>query len=262
MKIGQLLFLGSGASLGVPVITCECDVCKSNNVNNKRLRPSVLLAIAEQKILIDCGPDFRQQALKHEITHLDGVIFTHPHYDHIEGIDELRIFAIKQHQTLPCLLSKSTEADLRERFAYIFRENPKHIVTTQLGLQQLQNERGEVDFIGNKIQYFTFEQSHMPVNGFRFGDLAYASDLKIYPETIFEDLKGVKTLIISALRYEPSHIHLSVDEAVEFAQRVGAEKTWLTHISHELDHEKTNTYLPENVRLAYDGLTIDFKVDE
>jgi len=262
MSQAQFLFLGTGGSMGVPVIGCNCEVCHSHSPYNKRLRPSALISWKEQSILIDCGPDFRQQALHYNIKKVNSLMLTHAHNDHTAGIDDLRIFYLRSHQSLPCLLSEETAADLRIRYYYIFKSSQdydKQLAKLQLVL--ITNPRGIINFQGLKIRYVTFEQGKMKVNGFRLGNLAYVSDIRLYPETIFEDLAGVKILILSALRFTPSPLHFSVDEAIEFANRVGAEQTWLTHISHDLDHEKTNAYLPPHIRMAYDGLKIDFQLE-
>ncbi len=251
---GNLLFLGTGGSMGVPVIGCQCAVCKSDSPFNKRLRPSVLIRFQNRVFLIDSGPDFRQQALRYGITSLDGVIYTHAHHDHTSGIDDLRPIYYRRETPLPVLLSHVTAQDLQKRFYYLFQSsNPR------LHVQILPEQEGVTEFQGVEIHYVTYTQGGMAVNGFRFGDLAYLSDIRHFSPIIFEHLKGVRYLIISALRYTPSPLHLSVDEAVDFAKQLGVEQTWLTHISHELDHFQTNAYLPSNIRLAYDGLAIEFE---
>lgn len=255
---GTLRLLGTSASAGVPVIGCRCDVCTSSNPYNRRQRSAALLTINKKNFLIDSGPDVRMQALRWEINSLDGVLFTHAHQDHTAGIDDLRIYYIRSQKSLPCLLSQATLDDIATRFSYLFTPS----LNTRLEFLTLPDERGSILFEGLLIRYFTFQQLSMPVNGYRFGDLAYVSDIRDYPETIFEDLKGVRTLVISALRYTPSPMHLTVDEAVAFAERVGAQHTYLTHLSHDLEHEKTNAYLPQNVRMGYDGMIIDFHVEQ
>lgn len=261
-KKSKLLFLGTGGSMGIPVIACKCPVCTSSSEYNKRLRPSVYCTIGNQKLLIDCGPDFRQQALKYNIHNIDGVIFTHAHNDHTVGVDDLKVFCLKAGKPLPCLLSPETADELKKRFFYLFEEKEPYAgLMTRFGMQLLEYNRGEVVFLGVKIHYFSYEQLHMKVNGYRIGDLAYVTDIRKHPPTIFKELEGVKTLIISALRMEPTRMHFSFDEAVDFSRQVGAENTWLMHIAHEIDHQKGNAYLPENVRLAYDGLEIEFHAE-
>lgn len=255
----NFLFLGTGASMGVPVISCECPVCKSLSPFNQRMRTSALITSPSKKILIDCGPDLRQQALRFQIQAIDGVIITHAHNDHTAGIDDLRTFCFKREQPLPCLLSKVTAEDIQRRFYYIFdKETAQRQLVPKFKWHFLANDKGSLIFEDIAIRYFTYEQMGMKVNGFRFGNMAYICDIRTYSPDIFQELEGVQILVLSALRFTPSAFHLSVDEAVEFAKKTGAQTTWLTHISHDLDHEKTNAYLPSNIQLAYDGLQFEF----
>lgn len=248
--------------MGTPVIGCSCSVCTSDHPRNRRFRSSVLIKINDQSFLVDCGPDFKQQALLYGIDKLDGLIFTHAHYDHIAGIDELRIFCLRSGKSLPCLLSPETAKDLKLRFNYLFEEKKSYAgLLTRFQIQEFERDRGEVNFQGLRIRYFSYEQLGMRVDGLRFGNLAYISDIKTFPETIFEDLKGIKTLVLSALRFERTKMHFSIDDAIAFSQKAGAEKTWLMHISHDLDHEKANAYLPDNMEMAYDGLQLEFEAD-
>lgn len=248
--------------MGIPVIACRCAVCQSSSVFNKRNRPSALISIGNQKLLIDCGPDFKLQALKYQLDQIDGVIFTHAHNDHTVGIDDLKVYCLRTGRPLPCLLSPETAGELKTRFGYLFEEREPYAgLMTRLAMQPLERHRGDVVFQGVRIRYFSYEQLHMRVDGYRFGDLAYVSDIRDYPQTIFQDLEGVRTLVLSALRFQPSKMHFSLDEAVEFAQKTGAEQTWLMHIAHELDHDEGNAHLPGNIRLAYDGLHLDFQAD-
>lgn len=257
MNKSELLFLGTGGSMGIPAIGCGCAVCTTLNPHNKRMRPSALLEIGDKRLLIDCGPDFRWQALKYNIKTLSGVIFTHNHYDHTAGVDELRAYYMHTHKLLPCLLSKETEEDLIRRFYYIFeRDMTYDKLLAKFSLENFKEDRGDTSFLGIPLHYFSYTQAESKVTGLRFGKLAYVTDIKVYPETIFEDLSGVDTLILSALRMAPSALHFSVDEAVEFSHKVGAKNVWLTHISHEMDHDKINAYLPEHIKLAYDGLRV------
>jgi len=261
MKNGRLQFLGTGGSMGIPVVGCSCAVCQSELSKNKRLRPSALLTFREKKILIDAGPDFRIQALRYGIDTLDGVIITHAHHDHTAGIDELRVYYMRNKIPLPCLVSAFTAEDLKIRYAYMFDTTNEHKLVTRIEFQVLEGDRGVVDFAGLRIGYVTFDQAGMPVNGYRFGDLAFISDIKEFSDEIYDDIQGVETLVLSALRFEASALHFSIDEAVAFAERVSAKKTWLTHVAHEVDHEKANAKLPPNIQLAYDGLEIDFQTE-
>lgn len=245
--------------MGVPVVGCHCEVCTSPSPFNKRLRPSVLIRAENKTILMDTGPDFRTQLLREQIDDLDGVILTHAHHDHTAAVDELRVFFMKPHLPIPVLLSADTAADIKQRYYYMFdKQKAEKTLTASLEFQILKGSKGKLEFCGIPVRFVTFEQGGMKVNGFCFGDLAYLSDIHRYDDSIFEELRGIKTLVISALRFTPSYMHLSVDEAVDFSLRIKAQQTWLTHISHDLDHDKTNAYLPSNVRMAYDGLEVEF----
>lgn len=250
-------FLGTGSSLGVPLIGCPCDVCSSENPKNKRFRSSMLLDIDGKKIVIDSGPDFRTQALRADIKTLDGTIFTHSHHDHVAGIDDLRVFSFRNKEPLPCLASEETALDLEKRYFFMFNKQVNDPTSMpRLRIQRLDKKEGKVDFLGVPIEYFSYEQIGMEVTGIRIGTFAYVTDIKKYDDSIIDALKGVKTLVISALRFTSSYMHLTVDEAVDFIKMVKCEKAYLTHISHEIDHEKVNTCLPTSVELAYDGLKI------
>ncbi len=255
----QLLFLGTGGSLGVPVVGCKCPVCTSENSYNQRTRSSLLLKVDSKHFLVDCSPDFRMQALRHNIKSLDGILFTHAHYDHTAGIDELRALTLHMEKPLPCLMCPETYRDIKHRFYYIFgtdKQTPSF--RNKYDIHLLPSTEGETEFLGLNVRYMSFEQAKMRVTGFRFGNLAYISDIRDYKEDIFNHLQGLDTLVISALRFLPSPMHFSIDEAVSFIQKSGAKKAWLMHLAHEVDHDRGNAYLPENIRLSYDGLEIDF----
>ena len=254
---GEFLFLGTGGSSGVPMIGCECAVCTSTLSQNNRLRSSGLIQIEGKSFLIDAGPDFRQQALKHKIHHLDAVLFTHAHSDHISGIDDLRAYYILHHKRIPCILSQETYEEIKLRFHYLVQPHVEgKSFPAQLDFQILKGDTGTFVHEGIEIGYFTYFQSEIKVTGFRFGNFAYVSDIKTYSEKIFDSLQGVETLVLSALRHEPSPMHFSIEEAIAFARRVGARMTYLTHLAHDLEHNETNALLPPDVRMGYDGLKI------
>jgi phosphoribosyl 1,2-cyclic phosphate phosphodiesterase len=252
MTQATLLFLGTGASMGTPVVTCKCRVCVSKSPFNHRLRPSALITVREKRFLIDPGPDFRQQALQYGIDDLDGVLITHTHFDHIAGLDDLRVFDFLRQKTIPCLLSKESMQEIQRLFFY-FKEG------TRFRYQVIENDFSSGDFEGLKWKTVSFVQSGMKVTGFQIGDLAYLLDIKQYTDRIFEELKGVQTLVLSALRQTASKAHLSIDEAIVFAQKMGAKMTWLSHVAHEIDHEEINHQLSRNIQLAYDGLELTFQ---
>ncbi len=256
---GKLLFLGTGASMGTPVITCRCATCLSPNPLNKRLRPSALLKIGGKQFLIDVGPDFREQALRIGLASLDGLILTHTHFDHIAGIDDLRVFYFLHKKTLPCLLSKESLADLKARYHYFFEGVKDDVMGTgRFHFHVLDGDFGSTDFEGFRIHYLSYVQNNMKVLGFRIGNLAYVLDIREESREILKALKGVEILILSALRYTPSPAHFSLEQAVEFAKKVGAKKTWFSHIAHELDHDGASQKIPPQMQLAFDGLEIPF----
>lgn len=257
--MAKLTFLGTGGSMGVPIIGCECQVCTSDDPKNKRTRPSALLEIDGKTIVIDAGPDYRTQALREGIRHIDGVIFTHAHHDHTAGLDDLRVYTMRREDPIPCLASQPTAEDLKKRYDYIFKTYDQTKLVSNVDLQIMKGERGEVSFLDIPIKYLTYVQSDMPVNGLCIGNLAFITDIKEFPESVYNDLAGTDILVVSALRYSKSYMHLSIEEAVAFSNRVGAKQTWFTHIAHDLDHHSVNLDLPSNIQLAYDGLSIEFQ---
>ncbi|NGX50623.1 MAG: Ribonuclease BN [Chlamydiae bacterium] len=254
---GKLLFLGSGGSMGIPVIGCSCPVCTSSASEDKRLRPSVLLTTGGKRFLIDIGPDYREQALKYHIDTLDGLILTHTHYDHLAGLDELRIYTFRQKKPVPCLLSRESLEEIKIRYHYFLPPLQRDEVhATKLNFQLFEGDQGEILFEGLKVGYFSYLQVGMKVNGLRFNNLAYVTDIMEYEESVFDALRGVETLIISGRRWEKSVAHLTIEQAIEFSKKTGAKKTYFTHISHEIHHEPTMRELPSGFALAYDGLEL------
>jgi phosphoribosyl 1,2-cyclic phosphate phosphodiesterase len=201
------------------------------------------------------------QALRYQVSHVDGLLLTHAHYDHVAGIDELRVMNFRQKKAFPCLLSQETYDALRAQHDYLFEEpNPDYYKTAHLNCLILPKSEGQIDFLEIPVSYVSYRQAGMQVNGFRIGNFAYVSDIRDYEETIFDSLLGVETLVLSALKKEPSNVHFGLDEAVAFARKVKAAQTWLTHLSHALDHTTVNRRLPPEVQLAFDGLSFPFKV--
>lgn len=254
----KFVFLGTGSSMGVPVIGCHCSTCKSQNPRNKRKRSSSLLEVQGKTFLVDAGPDFREQALSHKIERIDGFILTHAHYDHIGGFDDVKL--LKQKETkIPCLMLKETFSELQEKYSYFIRpteEDPLN--STFFSWQILEDSFGSFDFQEASFKYVTFFQGRMKILGLRVNNFAYISDIKQFDESIFLHLKGIEILVISALRPLESPMHFSIEDALHFADKVGAQKVYFTHIAHEVDHDLVQADLPSHVVLAYDGLSISF----
>lgn len=255
---GLFTFLGTGASAGIPVIGCNCPVCSSTLTKNRRLRSSGWLQMDGKSFLIDVGPDFRQQALTHGITQVDGLLLTHTHFDHIAGIDDLRIFSTRSGLAIPCLLSQASFQEMQLRYHYLFRSGKSG--TARFACTSFEKDQGTIFFEGLAIRYSNYFQGEMKVTGYRLGDFAYVSDIREYDASIFDFLDGVGHLVLSALHFGPSHIHLSIEEAIEIARRAKVGSTWLTHLSHLVDHEEASRRLPKEVQLGYDGLRIEFEV--
>ncbi|HZP07633.1 MAG TPA: MBL fold metallo-hydrolase [Terracidiphilus sp.] len=259
---GLLTFLGSGTSMGVPSVGCECKVCTSTDPHDKRLRPSVLVQWTEpatgvrRSIVIDTGPDFREQALRAGLKRVDAVFYTHGHADHILGMDDLRplsFTAAREVGPIPLYAAPETSAILQKIFDYTFSPNATYTNRARVELKPLaeHNLVHGVDFLRIPVRH-----GEQQIDGFRFGRAAYITDVSTIPESSFALLEGVEVLVVSALRHVPHPSHATVEQALGWAKRIGAQQTWFTHIAHDLGHEETNRTLPENVKLAYDGLTV------
>ena len=257
LKTPTLTFLGTGASSGVPVIGCSCAVCLSTEPKNRRLRSAALLSYSDKKYLIDAGPDIRQQALERHIDRVDGLILTHTHYDHLGGLEDLRIFNYKQQAPIPCVLSKQSLHEVKSQYHYHFKENSdgsNH--TAKFDFIPLPHDHGTAAVGDLSFSYTTYKQGSMPVLGLRFGDLAYLTDIKTYDVSLYDFLKGVKTLVISALRFTPSTLHFTIDEAVDFVKEISPHRAYFIHLSHEIDYNHASTLLPKGMHIAYDGLVL------
>lgn len=251
----KVIFLGTGTSQGIPVIGSTHPVCLSNNPKDKRLRVSVLIEWNNYTYVIDCGPDFRQQMLNAKCTKLDGVVFTHEHADHTAGLDDIRPFYFKQGD-IPIYAHKRVLKALKERFAYIFETKNKYAGAPGVMPIEIENKAFQLGDLNvmpiNGMHY------KLQVFGFRFNDFAYLTDMKTIEDEELEKLKGIKVLVVNALR-ETEHIsHFSLSEALEVIDKVKPERAYLTHISHMLGfHDEVEKILPENVFLAYDNLQIN-----
>ena len=255
----KLIFLGTGTSQGIPVIGFKDPVSLSRDPKDKRTRPSIILQIDDISILIDCGPDFRTQMLREKLDRVDAILCTHEHADHTAGLDDLRPINFLHKINIPLFSSRRTIDDLRVRFSYIFNDKAKNYPGIPL-LNLVEIDPNKSFQISN-ISILPIRVLHgkLPILGFRIQNIAYLTDVKTIEEKEFLKLKNLDVLILNALRKkEPHHSHLLLSEAVEIAKRVGAKKTYFTHISHLMGfHEKTNKELPNNIYLAYDGLKLE-----
>ena len=250
----RLTFLGTGTSQGVPVIACQCEVCTSEDTRNQRLRSSVLIQSETTTVVIDTGPDFRQQMLKAKPQRLDAVVFTHEHKDHVAGLDDVRAFNFKQKQDMPLYCTAQVETALRREFHYAFAEH-KYPGVPNLEFRRIENKPfkvGDLEFIPIQVLHH-----RLPVFGFRIGDITYITDANAIEPAELEKVKGSKVLILNALRIASHVSHFNLTEAINLAEYIAAEQTYFTHISHYLGlHETVSQSLPDSVALAVDGMEI------
>jgi phosphoribosyl 1,2-cyclic phosphate phosphodiesterase len=246
--------LGTGTSSGVPLIGCECEVCRSVDFRDKRLRSSIHIAVNGRSLIVDTGPDFRQQVLRLNLKEVDAVLFTHEHKDHTAGLDEIRAYNFRSGRDIPLYGRPSVLAQLQREFAYIFAEH-KYPGVPRVRINEIGNE--PFDVFG--VQVIPIEVMHhkLPVYGFRIGDFTYLTDLNFIPDQELIKVAGTKILVLDALQRQPHISHFTLDQAVEVAMRIGAERTYFTHISHKLGlHSEVEKELPTGIRLGYDGMQI------
>jgi len=250
-----ITFLGTGTSQGVPVIACQCRVCTSADPLDKRLRTSVLVEGKGKTIVIDSGPDFRYQMLRAKVMHLDAIVFTHEHKDHVAGMDDIRAFNYKQQGPVDIYADARVQLALRREFPYIFDEKGYPGIP-QINLHTIDLEPfdiGRVHFTPIQVMHYK-----LPVLGFRINDFTYVTDAKTVSDAEKQKMRGTKILVINALQKETHISHFTLDEAIAFAQEIGAEQTYFTHISHRLGrHRDIAKELPAGIQLAYDGLQLD-----
>lgn len=254
----KVTFLGTGTSQGVPVIGCECEVCRSLDYRDKRLRVSVFLEVNGKNVVIDSGPDFRQQMLRERINKLDAVLLTHSHKDHIAGLDDVRAFNFLQKEGMPVYGTSQTLEQIKREYYYAF-EGERYPGTPVLNLHEITETNFAVD--GIKITPLPVLHLRMPVVGFRIGDFSYITDANFIPDETFEKLKGTKVLVLNALQKESHVSHFTLEEAIVQSKKIGADQTYFTHISHKMGlHQQVNKEMPPAMSLAHDGLTIDLKI--
>lgn len=240
--------------MGVPTLGCHCAVCESQDPLDKRTRPSVLLSYAGRNVVIDTTPDFRHQAMRNHIDRLDAVLYTHGHADHILGLDDIRPYNLKQKARVPIYASAHTLEILRRTFAYIFDPTPTESSVPGVDLCSI---HGPLNLFGLDIIPIAAKHGPTDVLGFRFGNAAYLTDFSAVPESSRALLRGLDHFVLDALRYVPHPMHSTVDQSLKLVEELKPKHAWFTHICHDLSHAQTNARLPENVRLAYDGLTFE-----
>ena len=254
---GQMILLGTGTSVGVPAIGCDCAVCTSSNPRNNRTRSGAILGLPNGNLLFDTSPDLRHQLLREGIGMVHSVVFTHEHADHLHGLDDLRLFPFVLGHAVPLYCATTVERRIRMVFDYAFdRREPTHAAATpQLQIHSIATEPFEV--LNTILQPIPLIHGpNCSVLGFRIGNVAYCTDTNFISESSLELMQGLDCLVLDALRYTTHPTHFSVEEAVAVVERLKPKRTFLTHLSHDLDYESANARLPDHVQLAYDGLRI------
>ncbi len=251
----KVTFLGTGTSQGVPIICCECEVCRSINPKDNRLRTSILIESDQAKVIIDSGPDFRQQLLRKQLKSLDAVVFTHEHKDHIAGLDEVKAFNFFNKMRMPVYATERVQQALKREFAYIFEEE-KYPGIPEIDLFTVTDQ----PFSVKDIELIPIEVVHykLPVKAYRIRDFTYITDANYISASEKEKIKGSKIIVLNALRREPHISHFTFEEAIDLLKELNPEKAYLTHISHQLGlHDAVSKELPGFIELAYDGLEIE-----
>ncbi|MES2620554.1 MAG: MBL fold metallo-hydrolase [Bacteroidota bacterium] len=250
----QVTFLGTGTSAGVPLIGCQCRVCKSSDPRDKRLRTSILLQTDNLTVAVDCGPDFRQQMLREDVRQMDAILMTHLHKDHTGGMDDIRAFNFITRKSIDIYCDYPTELGIKEQYAYVFSE------TDYPYLPKMKFIRiDDTPFSIADLNVIPIEVMHanMPVKGFRFGDFTYITDAKTIAKEERDKIRGSKVLVINALRPEEHYSHLTIEQALEVVDDIKPDLTYFVHMSHQFGlHEEEGKKLPSNVKVAYDGLKI------
>lgn len=256
MATFKATFLGTGTSQGVPVIACECEACLSADPKDKRLRTSLMFSIDDKNIVIDTGPDFRQQMLQNEVKMVDALLFTHEHKDHISGMDDIRAFNYRAQKPMEIYATTQVQEALKREYHYVFMEK-KYPGIPQVNLHEITD--APVELFGEKIIPIEVWHYKLPVKAFRLRDFTYITDANFVTDEEMEKIKGSKILVINALRREKHISHFNLEEALEFIDKVNPEKAYLTHISHLMGPQnEVSKELPAHVEIAYDGLEVEF----
>jgi phosphoribosyl 1,2-cyclic phosphate phosphodiesterase len=250
----KITVLGSGTSVGVPTVGCHCAVCTSADPRDNRLRPSILVSYDDHNVLVDTTPDFRFQALRAKIEHVDAVLYTHAHADHILGLDDLRPYNFRQKERIPIYAAPETMASIQRVYQYIFDGVKKESNVPQLATHLINGDA--IDLFGLQFRPVPILHGSAIIYGFRFGAAAYLTDHSDIPESSMQQLCDLDVLFLDALRHKPHPTHSTVDRSLKTVEALRPRRAFFTHISHDLSHERTESLLPPHVKLAYDGLEI------
>ena len=251
----KITVLGAGSSAGTPVIGCECPVCHSSNIKNKRSRCSSIITLDNgSNILIDTSPDFKMQAMREKINKIDAVLFTHHHADHCHGIDDLRAYCQKYKQAIPIFANENTMKELKLKFNYAIREESQFWETPVL---QANIVNGPFHIEETQIIPLPVIHGRMEILGYRLGNLAYITDVSEIPESTLDLLQGVDILLLDCLRYEPHFSHYGFKQSLEMSEKIKAKRTFFIHMTHDIEYDAVSSDLPDNVYLAYDGLQLN-----
>lgn len=264
-----LTFLGTGTSMGIPTLGCDCAVCRSAvpaaseerpaSPHNRRTRPSAMVSWDGHNVVIDTGPDFHAQAIREGIRRLDAVLYTHGHADHVLGMDDLRPLSFHNSQSLPIYADDPTADTLERVFDYTFRRQNRYPTSARVEIHRVPSASGaHVDLFGARFLRVPVTHGKETVTGWRFGSAAYLTDLNDIPTESMALLTGLDVLVLDALRRQPHPTHSTLENSIALAEKIKPKRAFFTHMSHDLDHEETNAVLPPNIRLAYDGLGVEF----
>jgi phosphoribosyl 1,2-cyclic phosphate phosphodiesterase len=261
-----LTFLGTGTSMGVPTLGCDCVVCTSaispdGDPHNRRTRPSIRLAYNDHTVLIDTGPDFHAQALREGIRRVDAVLYTHGHADHVMGFDDLRPLSFQGNGDLPVYADEATADNIERIFEYTFRKEDRYPTSARVHIHRIDPTPGAgIELFGSCFQRIPVTHGRQEITGYRFGSAAYLTDMSDIPEVSLPLLQNLDVLIVDALRHDPHPSHSHLEKSVAIVEQLKPQRAFFTHMSHDLDHNATNAKLPPYIRLAYDGQQIKFKI--
>lgn len=256
-----LTFLGTGTSMGVPTLGCDCAVCTSSNPHNRRTRPSIRLVYGGRTVLIDTGPDFHAQALREGIRRVDAVLYTHGHADHVMGFDDLRPLSFRSNGHLPVYADEATANSIERIFEYTFRKEDRYPTSARVHIHRIDPTPGAgIELFGACFRRVPVTHGREEITGYRFGSAAYLTDMSDIPEKSLPLLQDLDLLVLDALREEPHPSHSHLEKSVAIVEQLKPKRALFTHMSHDLDHDATNAKLPTHMRLAYDGQQINFEI--